>query len=856
MATFTITTDTNIDELVGKTGGDSYIVRSGATLTIDQDSRYGLNQSVSASVGNFNYVDAQYGMWRLDARKVRLIPFNNGIGTLPALNSIVSQGGAQGKLIGVWTSLSAAPVTSGAMPASGYIKIKQWNDIPYAAGALTLSGVTANATGSDVVGWLEMVFDSNGYVTASSLNTIQAYGEWYEVGVTTGTRSSTYQLPTSGSLTNIGGVWVESSAGSGVYERYPNIQSAAGLTTIATDAVRGQWCWITTAGVLRLGNDGTNDSGYCPPAGCKIRIPNLILQTCSTAARTLNIDQTTISDYNSTFQLSGGYCADFDKVSVGFAYRETYSNATLVVKNSSFIHSYGARAQYARGNTDNVIIGSLYAGAGRALRMAYDYVGHIINNLKFAVHNSCASWYGAADFSKSKNIEMDNIHGGTIIKRTADDRALLEVVGGANISIRNSVLGGGPIAVNSMSGLTVDNVGYYDNVQGDVVSSSVGVCPIVHLGDNTDTVSISDLHFNGLTNAHCYNAMVKVRARANSVKIRNIGTFSNPINCGTVNPCRGIWMADYNANSGPYDIKRCYSINARAELTLMDSAPYQIAVKNFNMPYTTTFQVKGVDNNMYAIRGTLNSTVYSAQNNSGSHFLSMFTSDTAGLLLFSCVPLTPISSQYITVSSASAVLWTGTKAYFRANTYGWFEIECPEWIKGFTSFQAANVSTDAYPFNVTDYTVKFQIDTGSGYNGSWLLATSANLTAYTFDPAVGFKIKIRIDQVVTTATNVGVVKFLLNTSLAAQEAGLYPLDVSTLQINNAVAGSAIKVQKVSDNSVLYTGTATSIAVEYAGDVKITLRNASGSPAYQEWITQTTLVSGETTTVTALQQLDQ
>lgn len=44
MATFTITTPVNIDTLTSKTGGDIYNINGGA-LTIDQDSRYGLNQN-------------------------------------------------------------------------------------------------------------------------------------------------------------------------------------------------------------------------------------------------------------------------------------------------------------------------------------------------------------------------------------------------------------------------------------------------------------------------------------------------------------------------------------------------------------------------------------------------------------------------------------------------------------------------------------------------------------------------------------------------------------------------------------------------------------------------------------------
>lgn len=50
MATFTITASQNIDALSAKAGGDLYNV-NGGTLTIDQDSRVGTNQTTSTTLG-------------------------------------------------------------------------------------------------------------------------------------------------------------------------------------------------------------------------------------------------------------------------------------------------------------------------------------------------------------------------------------------------------------------------------------------------------------------------------------------------------------------------------------------------------------------------------------------------------------------------------------------------------------------------------------------------------------------------------------------------------------------------------------------------------------------------------------
>ena len=70
MATFTVTTAQNIDALTGKAGGDTYNI-NGGTLTIDQDSRYGLNQNTSASLGNITVSATLGGTVEVDARSVR-----------------------------------------------------------------------------------------------------------------------------------------------------------------------------------------------------------------------------------------------------------------------------------------------------------------------------------------------------------------------------------------------------------------------------------------------------------------------------------------------------------------------------------------------------------------------------------------------------------------------------------------------------------------------------------------------------------------------------------------------------------------------------------------------------------------
>jgi hypothetical protein len=245
MATYTITTPVNIDTLTAKTGGDIYNI-NGGHLTIDQDSRYGLNQNTSASLANITLSATLGGNLTIDGRFVRIIPFNTGAGLVPASGTTITQGGASGTLIGVWSALNVAPTAAGAaMPTSGFVKIKGWNSVAYAAGALT--GISATATGVDRVGWLEIVGDEAAALTVNRLNTATIRGDWFSLGTTTGSNATGYQIPTSGLNVFMGGVWVENDISLSVSSASYSGEYVTINTTVAHGLQTGDRVTITGA---------------------------------------------------------------------------------------------------------------------------------------------------------------------------------------------------------------------------------------------------------------------------------------------------------------------------------------------------------------------------------------------------------------------------------------------------------------------------------------------------------------------------------------------------------------------------------------------------------------------------------
>lgn len=213
MATFTITTAQNIDALTSKAGGDTYNV-NGGTLTIDQDSRVGTNQTTSTTLGPMTLSASLGGTINIDGTDIWLIPYTGGSGNVPAWNTAITDGGSgggTGKLIGVHSALTAASTATGAaMPASGYIRVKQKSGI-YTANAL--GGITATASDAGRVGWIEIVGDEASTINANRLGQFNITGEWYEIGTTSGSSNQTMQIPNNGLLRYAAGVYIQKYAG-------------------------------------------------------------------------------------------------------------------------------------------------------------------------------------------------------------------------------------------------------------------------------------------------------------------------------------------------------------------------------------------------------------------------------------------------------------------------------------------------------------------------------------------------------------------------------------------------------------------------------------------------------------------
>jgi len=530
MATFTITTPVNIDTLAAKGGGDTYNI-NGGYLTIDQDSRYGTNGNTSASLGPVTLSATLGGTVEINATLVRLIPYNTGSGNVPASNTTISKGSASGLLIGVYSALTAAPTAAGAaMPASGWIKIKQWNSVAYTSGALT--GIGANATGADVVGWIEIVGDEAGLCTVNRLNLFKVRGDYFDLGTTDGTRATTYQIPSNNTLQYHAGVEVETGTGTGIYEFYPCAGSlTAVVANVNTDAIRGKVCWITTAGVLRFGHDGTNSTGgYIPPSGRKIRIYNIFFANCTTAARTANVLPNATLATRYEFATTGGGVIDIDKASIGW-YMNINQPYSLVLTNVGILTALVATEIATPIAWSNVNIGQEAANTQIGLTMSLCFAGGTMDKCCWNRAAQAGSGTYVVSMTDCSGFTITNQRTFSFVKAGNATTGSYTLTRVTDSSWTVVTLGGGRVFETTCTDVLFKTVTYFDNI-ATTTTTSIPMYAF-DIGTNCIRCYFDGLDFGGLTLVQPYSGILNIGAAGcSNIKLRNLGTYASPLDMG------------------------------------------------------------------------------------------------------------------------------------------------------------------------------------------------------------------------------------------------------------------------------------------------------------------------------------
>ena len=786
----------------GYTGGsvnatlDTYTISAGSTLTVRTDTNACANHSVAFGSLDTVTFTGQGGTLHFDPTYVRIVAYTGGSGNSPAFGAAISQGGVSGVFLGAWTNWqSECIVPAAAIGATGFIKIGGVTGGNFAAGALT--GITATCSGADVQGWIECRGPDTGTITVPRIGKVTTNEAWFELGTTNGARGQIIPCPTTATVAGVWpGVWIETAAGSGVYEKFVGIGSVVALATHRTDA--SMKVITQTTGGIRIGNDGTNGVFYLPPTGCKVRIPAIIWTNCTRNATTGSgprvLPNATIATRQEFITTGAGY---LDLRGVVCQWYANFAQAFYVKWKSCAVNDSMVLTEIASPlDVTDCIVGVTQAQSNYAINANSCFAGGVVTDNVFARFALAASGNYVATINYLTNVTITNnvFRSGTLRGNGTTGTVVSTQMVGCTFD-GNTLIGGRAYLIGPQN-CTFTNTTYYDHtITTKTTSTNAMYIYDLATGGANNTISGFTLP---LPNNGPYNGLVSLNACYNTV-VKEIGTYAAPlVLTATVT---GVILNGAGNNDG-VKMKRCYVSNTRSGPYAFVNSDTNILVENVNGDYADTSVFAGLNGVIKNCGLTAATTgqvsVY------GSHWITRFTSTTDGFTEVLCNEPTSASAAQCWVSggtpqfnSSGSVLLTKI-----GDQVTW---EMPFFAIGYTAF--TNGAPTITGTNVTygtrwgNHDIEFQVDTGSGYGGTWLNLIAANLIANSFNSTTGFKLKIRATCAIAAATNVITnMRVAMTTTSTDQSTKLYPLTVNTVTFTGIPTGF--------DAVVLTAGTST------------------------------------------------
>jgi hypothetical protein len=243
--------------------------------------------------------------------------------------------------------------------------------------------------------------------------------------------------------------------------------------------------------------------------------------------------------------------------------------------------------------------------------------------------------------------------------------------------------------------------------------------------------------------------------------------------------------------------------------------------------------------------------ISSIQKAQARSFGSYMSSTTTGQIIckFYANTVPELYNNYTVIQTGTAgvIFEPQTLDYYKFKAGSIIEFAPDDYIKGHTGFTGDvnffdNQTTVGYDWTGGTVGVYFQYDTGgTGYNNTWLTAGNPNnWTGLVVDPAVGVKIKYRLEATDIDATKLGGISTRTTTSTSAWLNNLEPIDQSTtaITLQNIVTGSRYWIYNLDSNTLITSGVASSTSVTYnvnnlpnGTNLKIRVRYASSTTKY-------------------------
>jgi hypothetical protein len=864
MATFALTANSNFADATiggtatsGRVGGDTYTIQNNFTLTQDSDTKYGWNTVTTTGPAGVVTINASTGgVWKLDGSNVWLIPYNTGSGSTSAAGGTemtVTQGAVSGKVIGFWSAINAAPVayTAAAIPAAGFIKVRQVTGGSFTSGggALVFTGGTALAatiTGNQTQGWIDVSMDQSATITIGRTGTFQTRGGWFELGTTNGARNQTMNLPTSGQATYyVPGVWIETAAGSGTYAYWPCLTAVTSggwaNTTQGSDA-RSPFVQCTGA-LIRIGSDGTNNIGALPVTGCKVRIPNITLLENTTAARQTVAVPNVVMATRPEFAVTGGAVIDMQVVScnwfLNLVQAFSIDLVNVSVADNMLIQECGGAVNW---NGGGIGVCTVLTTTSIALTMTSNLAGGTIQNCKFIRSGVAGSAAYGVSIITCLGLTFTDCYFGLAILRSNNTVAYgFAGTQSNNITLTRCTSNSGGFQLITCANWTITDSIIYDRGVSTTLTTFPAYC--FALSAKCADITISGLSTNAIANVQPYNAILSA-ANCDRIKLRSIGTIASKYALGGTNPSRYIFQLAGNN----YDVKiqKIYTSGAATasatylnsdKLVLMEHVWGDTADKIIGSG-TVDAPLEGIWKGCMGDSGTIQAAYTSVY---GSIFYDVFTSATTGKL--GVIMNEPTSSYSAYCSTTGTGKFTSAGNLYLPTLGDTAEFIWPHFVRGYTRFTNSPVVLTGGTTVSARMKLNYAIDTGSGFGAYSIDYT--NLTTLgtalfnlgVFSATTGIKVKIKITCTSTDLANNTINTFnIAMTTDASSQQTTYPLDTVPVAITvkdssslAAIANARVRIltdvggfmvlEGVTNGSGVLTGTTEYAAHAITGTVR-------------------------------------
>ena len=785
MANQTITASANHDDLTGRLSGEDITIQRGAVLTIDSMPQH----TTSGILGDILLTEGEV---HIDGRYVREVAYSAGSGPLPAVGTALTYGAAgTAKVI----RLNSGTATAGVMT----ITIQGVREEP--SGTLSGGGWSA-AIDTSRVGLLMVFGEDQVWDATDATCTLRVTGDWYEIGTGTGADNQTITLPHSGIQHAI---WVETGNGTGVFEIWHRVSTVA--STVFWDSLsdwgntfESGFVFAHTPGTNTL-TFGTNTNGGAPPAGARIRIPNVHVGTTTVANPLVEVTPLTLGSYLEMVDGSVTENVFIDHLNASTAQVSLIQTNESVVADSA-IGLWNAANFINRINTGTTltncafISGNQLAGDSPAAQFVIqDNVGGItITDCVFYAGTNNNN-QGAVNLLTMSNIVFAGVN--KLVSNQQDENSMAALRGSVASNVQNTgtllMLNGGVIASAGCVNWRLGNIAWGQLASRGPTEDSLNVLNLI----GTDAFSVTSGRFLIGSEIRGFKGSQFALTDASNLIVQNIGDIDAKLDNGPI--VNNSHLLSMSGISNNVTLRRVWFDNlggaAQTLLGIVNSAS-DVLIENCSVHYgseleldATRVMVKGVhaaSGNIGATNGVEDDLV----NVIATIFYDHFKSDTTGAvgLLFNDRGFRHIP--HVTVTAGTPV-WNGLGDLLMKTAGDQVEFTWPHFIKGHTGFQ--NVDANVAGTNTGNHGFEYDLDTGGGFTGVWKDVTGANLSAETISPE-GFRIKIRV-----TCTNSNLGNQLrgfaiqTTTTIADQKANFYPLETYALNLTGLQPGSEVRV---------------------------------------------------------------